>query len=92
MERLNTSATTGNANKSRIKLKQKVVNNKSTQNIKGVNNKPPQNINFKHYLEQNNYSPREIDPLLIYITLKVLKFIIIGSSIILLMVIIGKSL
>lgn len=81
MERLNTSATTGNANKSRIKLKQK-----------GVNNKTPKNINFKHSLEQNNYSPREIDPLLIYITLKVLKFIIIGSSIILLMVVIGKSL
>lgn len=81
MGRLNTSATTGNANKSRIKLKQK-----------GVNNKTPKNINFKHSLEQNNYSPREIDPLLIYITLKVLKFIIIGSSIILLMVVIGKSL
>lgn len=81
MERLNTSATTGNANKSRIKLKQR-----------GVNNKTPQNINFKHSLEQNNYSPREIDPLLIYVTLKVLKFIIIGSSIILLMVVIGKSL
>ena len=80
MGRLNTSATTGNANKSRIKLKQR------------VNNKTPQNINFKHSLEQNNYSPREIDPLLIYITLKVLKFIIIGSSIILLMVVIGKSL
>lgn len=81
MGRLNTSATTGNANKSRIKLKQR-----------GVNNKTPKNINFKHSLEQNNYSPREIDPLLIYITLKVLKFIIIGSSIILLMVVIGKSL